>query len=93
MKYNAEQLELPTQPAQQEFIVCQICGDTWKVDNAKVFERAWKSHGGPLCDFCCALNSLRNQALAQKLTLKDVVFRFLTGLARNTRQPFRSFWE
>lgn len=83
-------------PEQSEMLVCQCCGHTWSCSEADTIKKSWKQHEsrvrGPLCDICWHLWSVTNQAHARKLSLKDVVFRFLKGRAKQLHRDFNILW-
>lgn len=85
-------------PVQKEMLCCQICGFTWASEDAETIRRSWALHEktvrGPLCNICWGLWSITNQAHFRKLSLKDAVFRFLKGRAKQLHiRDFRKVWE
>jgi len=83
-------------PEQSEMLVCQCCGHTWECSEAETVRKSWARHEktvrGPLCDICWHLWSVANQAHVRKLSLKDVVFRFLRGRAKQLHRDFEAIW-
>jgi hypothetical protein len=83
-------------PSQAEILVCQCCGHTWDCSEAETIKKSWAMHKqlvqGPLCDICWHLWSVTNQAHARKLSLKDVVFRFLKGRAKQLHRDWNILW-
>lgn len=88
---------VPPGPEQTEMLVCQCCGHTWTSSDADAIKKSWRLHEktvrGPLCDVCWHLWSVSNQAHARGLSLRQVVFRFLRGRAKQLRREFKIIWN
>jgi hypothetical protein len=84
-------------PEQREILVCQCCGHTWSSSESDKIKKAWAMHvrtvRGPLCDICWHLYSVMSQAHARKLSLKQVVFAFLRGMAKQLRKDWNHLWQ